>query len=659
MPDNITLGGTTFRVSGPVVGKPISEFTTGMKVGRATYDERLHAFWLVLDDFSGGVGRRRLDIREEMGTVWDNEGGVDLRRAQHITLPPLRTIGDIAEPTGYDYEHRWPSQAISAYSPQGGMTYLGFGSGIYDSADGGTTITLIKNIANADMIARIQEYTDDNNSTYLYAFPEGTGVTPAYYERATGFIDPNAPSTAAAWAQPGGTTKEVWDAIVYDGKLVGTTTWSRIIYTVNGKDWNIDLGDDPVWKHAAGRICFVGVAMGPWGGSGIYFMAPGQNGSNSLWCLDFYAYEAIEIGAMPGTNLLDACIWNGSVVCTDGFSVYQYTTGASETVREIGLPHKSGLPPCFQQCMFLRLFSVGAYLYCVVHEYGTKTQLWAYNGAGWSPLGPQETAFGCLTASGLSHFNLVFRTTQRRICLLGNTDHTTNTNARKILYDLPQYSDTPTVGIDNFEDGPLSFITGWIDGGFHEVDGTLYRVNVDGYNFTSTETVKVEYQLDNAESSSWVQLRSSADAADVFDSHTKTLYFHATDPTLGIKFRSVRFKVTLDRGNTATKSPELMALILVFDKKPELRTAWSFRIDINGMLEAPSLYQIDAANPTVSNIWGKLKTIWETYPLVTLVIPSLETGVKVKLTDALITLDDFRTAVAGRGYVDVQCLEPI
>jgi hypothetical protein len=40
--DTISLGGVTFPVKGPVVPKPVSEFTAGMKVGPATYDERLH-----------------------------------------------------------------------------------------------------------------------------------------------------------------------------------------------------------------------------------------------------------------------------------------------------------------------------------------------------------------------------------------------------------------------------------------------------------------------------------------------------------------------------------------------------------------------------------------------------------------------------------------
>src|SRR3972149_4752722 len=90
MPDTdaITLGGQSLLIDGPFRAEPLSEFTQGLKVGKATYDEREHAFFLVLDDFSGGIGHRRLDIREALGTAWDNIGGVDIRRPRRIILPP-------------------------------------------------------------------------------------------------------------------------------------------------------------------------------------------------------------------------------------------------------------------------------------------------------------------------------------------------------------------------------------------------------------------------------------------------------------------------------------------------------------------------------------------------------------------------------------------
>ena len=68
--DTIKLNGVELAVDSPIRGGMISEFSTGLKVGKATYDEREHAFWRVFDDFSGGFGFLQDDVREAGGTHW-------------------------------------------------------------------------------------------------------------------------------------------------------------------------------------------------------------------------------------------------------------------------------------------------------------------------------------------------------------------------------------------------------------------------------------------------------------------------------------------------------------------------------------------------------------------------------------------------------------
>ena len=40
--NTITLDGVVYPVDGPIRGTAISEFSTGLKIGKATYDEREH-----------------------------------------------------------------------------------------------------------------------------------------------------------------------------------------------------------------------------------------------------------------------------------------------------------------------------------------------------------------------------------------------------------------------------------------------------------------------------------------------------------------------------------------------------------------------------------------------------------------------------------------
>lgn len=659
--DTITLGGQTLRVIGPVAGRTISEFTAGLKVGPATYDERLHAFWISMADFSGGVGWRSEDIRQETGVLWDNSGGVDVRRAGSVTLPPLQAVGAVTAPAGYNYTYRWPSAPVTGWSPQSGSFYAGFGSGIYVSANGGTTITKVKDISAggalyADMISSLVEY-----KSALYAFPEyHTTPLTCPYQRATAD-----PSVAGNWSAPGVTTTAIFDGIVFDKMLLGTCNDAGgvnpiIIYTVNGANWNINDTADaaPIWTGTGGRIRFVGNLMGPWGDPATYFLANGKYGI-SLYALAFWARKAYEIQVSPGMTIVDALIWNSQVIVTDGMTVYSYSPNG-EVVREMGLPKKSGTPPCFQVAQFLRLFAIGPYLYCAVWQYPNKCQVWAWNGAGWSPLGEQVTEFACLTASGFSFYNAVFLAVQRRLVLFGNATQAANTNPRRLIMDLPTYADTPTFGVDNFAAGPVSYITPWFDGGFHELDGALYWVKNSGYNFSATETVKVEYGLDGDEGT-WTQMVDIARNNAVFTTNTGVLYFKpaAVPVKKGIQFRSVRFRITLARGATVTATPDLSALTLCYDKKPEQRTGWSFNLDINGMLERPDDYTIGGLNFTVARLWTALRTLWNTKTLLTLDVPSIQTGMLVKLEAQSGNFEDFRASVAARGVVNLTCLEPI
>ena len=666
--DELTLGGQTFPVRGSVVVKPASEFTTGLKVGKATYDERLHAFWLVLDDFSGGMNHRRLDVREALGTVWDNPGGVDIRRPGHVTLPPLQASSSPTAPGALDYTARQPSVEIVG-SDVGGtlLSIAGAGGALYWSDDAGNSWTKIKDLtdgANAYMIARILEFAGDGTPR-LYAFPEGPGGASQYVR--TKASPDNDPKASGDWEVGGAGATKVWeDAILWrafgQDVIIGTTPIAKIGYTEDGENWNVDDPEaevaKPIWQANYGRVQFVGGFMSPWGEPAIYFLARNEAGINTLYVLDFYSRLVAEIPVGNQMHIHDALIWNGAVIFTDGWSVKMYNPGSTETLRDISFPRKQGLCGTLAGSIITRLIGGNDYLYAQLRQPGTrKTWLICYNGAGWTTLGPAFSDLSSIASGILSDWHPATVTTTRRIAMIGGKDPDDKTGFKAVTLTLPNAGEVPTVGTDSFTDGPLQYTTGWIDGGFHEVDGTLFWMKIDAFSLTSDETVKVEYALDNVES--WTQMKDSNNANDVFDSLTKTLYFSAATPKKGIAFRTVNFRVTLDRGSTATLSPEMVALILLYNKKPELREAWSFRIDVNRMVERAANYQVDSVDATVALVWAKLRTLWNTKPLIVLDVPNIRSGVLVQLTDMPATFDDFRNAVDGKGHVDIQVLEPV
>jgi hypothetical protein len=446
------------------------------------------------------------------------------------------------------------------------------------------------------------------------------------------------------------------------------------VFSTDGLSWNITDGPNdlkPIWQGTGGNVRFVGVLAGTWGEPAIYFLANGKWGI-SLYCLDFYARKAYEIQMAPGSTVMDAVIWNSQVIVSDGYTIYSYTPNG-EIVREMGLPRKGGIPPCFQYAQFVRLFAVGPYLYCTVNQTDivnvgqVKTQVWCWNGAGWSPFGEQVSNFGCLTAGGFADFSPMFLTVQRRIVLLGNDVPTATppVATKRLIMDLPWYADTPTYGVDNFAAGPVSFITPWFDGGFHDLDGALFWLRIAGYHLSATETVKVEYAVDYNETT-WTQMRNSSGNAAVFTAHTDTLYFKTTSPAKkGLQFRNVRFRITLARRTSGTApekyTPEIQALTLCYNKKPLLRTAWAINLDVSGMLERPQDYKIGSSNFTLELLWAKLAALWNEETLLTLLVPNVlpAAGALVELEAMSGTFEDFRDAVKGKGVISITCLEPI
>ena len=157
---------------------------------------------------------------------------------------------------------------------------------------------------------------------------------------------------------------------------------------------------------------------------------------------------------------------------------------------------------------------------------------------------------------------------------------------------------------------------------------------------------------------------NSAGTAAVFTSTVDPLYFNSSAPKAGRKFRTVQFKITLIRGSDATLSPELRALTLVYLKTPELRTTWTFKIDLNRMMEmkeASNDFYIDGSPATLETIWETLRDLWiNDHVLVPLTIPNVMGGtLYVKLTDMPLSFDDFKLAATSKGSIDITVLEPV
>jgi hypothetical protein len=459
--------------------------------------------------------------------------------------------------------------------------------------------------------------------------------------------------------------------------ISGTTP--AVVGTPGEEPWNVVLGG--VDGEAVGVVedssvpFFVGTAEGPTGESLPYIRA-----GRKLHVLDFYARQLIPIEIGAAGPLVSGDLINGEIVVTDAWNVFAYSKGG---VRNVGLPKKPGfgIPPNLLNTVgsgtqeIAYIFPSDHYIMAVVVDKSDvdhpSTTLYRHSGTGWHQVGKKIEDFVGFYGFQVHFGEGAVENLERYIVIPGMTTVPPASTVEEspdtayALFTLPNLTHQGTVGRDEFGDSGAAFVTGWYDGGFLDIEGTLLRLNIDAWSLTATETVKVEYRLDNDETASWIQMVDVNGAAAVFDNTHTVLYFDADpdDPRQGVQFRTVQYRIELTRGADATRSPELRALNQVYLKTPPLRTSWTLAIDVNRMIErsagTDTTFYVDGAPATLESIWAKLRELWDTHPLLTFSIPNVQEDFFVKLTDMPLTFDDFRNAVQGQGQITIQVLEPV
>lgn len=459
--------------------------------------------------------------------------------------------------------------------------------------------------------------------------------------------------------------------------IFGYVATASVHYTEDQKVF-ITAGEEP-WNHLvegdkqivaaieiARELRFVGVATAPWGEPAVYCRA-----GNRLYVLDFFARKIYPIEIGTNKPIIQACMWQGNIVATTGWDVFEYSPQAT-TSRNIGFPRKWGIPP--------NLVGVdGAYeiialcplddelLALAADITGENTILFKHNGSGWHQVGRKMTGF-LAQQMFRATFPLPnqgqFDNRAQAIIVPGrNSDGSFG----YWMFDLPTVTHQPTNGLDTFGESNAVLYTGWVDGGFFDIYGTLLRMDCDAF-LSGDERIKVEYRLDNDTASeleaTWLSMVDIDANIGQFSPAITSLYFASPAPKAGIKFRTVQFKISLIRGAEATHTPELRALTLQYIKTAELRTLWTFRVDVNRMTESsanPNEYWLEAAPATQKSMFKLLSELWtNNHVLIPMTVPTMsDKTFYVKMLEMPLSFDDFRLEALAKGYVDVTVVEPV
>jgi len=123
--------------------------------------------------------------------------------------------------------------------------------------------------------------------------------------------------------------------------------------------------------------------------------------------------------------------------------------------------------------------------------------------------------------------------------------------------------------------------TPWFNAGQSEVDKLALNLRIEAQDLTSTEKVKVEYATDYAES--YTTAVGTLDSTEM--GAASGTYTYTFGSSAGVAFRSIKFKLTLDR-STATstglekfETPDVVSLTLEFRKK--IAAKWGHTVDVD------------------------------------------------------------------------------
>lgn len=579
--DYVTLageGGTpaaaTLYLTGPVVPELIEITAPKITDVAEEDDRRVGPSAITLRSFVEGIGQMFLD---QGAGLWDARRVWSLEDGRIIPSPRVDTTKTLT--CSWEFTGLPPRVPILlAKDPDDNTQYLYVlaGDTLFKLSETDVATTVDGPLANALVGRTLLQFKESGTSnSRLYAFYHKFTSPRANYRYSN---DDNFDS----WNDGG---RVLCDGIVFKDVLMAADDGGQIVFSSTGLsgEWNdTDPNDmEPVVDMGFTPVTFIGVANAPWGTPAVYYMHEGK-----LYVLLYEMRLYSEIPLQNTIPILGGTIWQGRVVVTDGFQIYEYDPETQKS-KNIGLPgERPGLPFSFQYGV-TRLFTSGSYLCAVMNQFALGTDSYEvlfYNGRGWHHIFSDYDVTPTIThafVGAASAFRDVGWTAQPpQVQVLGGAALTGAIGSLYLqLFDLPQYGQPTNDAEDRGYISPTDayFILPWLRI-YGDLDGVLVGALINAYMPAGTTALlRISYRVKRNDA--WTGLGDMA-AADV---PYKFMPFGSADGDSlygGVPFRQVQFKVAFYAAAAAnvTKWPEFFSITPYFVKHT-LRKRYAFTID--------------------------------------------------------------------------------
>ena len=588
--NEIVLNGVYYPLTRPVQSVLASIYPSKVVIGDTSKDSQLYSSITSWSDWRGGVGLRTMRGAADVNRAWYSS--LQMRYNNHLVLPGLATVTAAASETLTD-------PTIAAINQLGSFIYAAWNgsvseaSGIFKyteaSDDWGSVLD-----EPPDRVTDSVVFTDAGGTTYL--------IFAHYDENGSGYTHS---SDGSSWYSDTADTQfvTVWDdrlwGISYAGQL-----WYAYSLSNDGTDSTTTEINDCKLPMPDGSVTALFVARNAAGTPIIY--AATRDG---LFAHDVENSRFIETQMTFPThpdNGKGTTKWRDSVYVPSGLGIYKYINGNnSAVITPVGPDRDDGIPATSRGTVKMLAgthnellagidattapVSVGPT--DVPHAYwgygGSEvidlttgfSSIMGYNEMGWEFKwvgGDVGKAIDSIHVSNLYsgsattiNYRVWWGYNERVYHMALQRDIVNPSEVPEFAYALTGYLETP-----------------WFDAFQTEVDKLALQLKIQVADLTSTEKVKVEYALNGDDGNLEVAvgtLDSTEMASNVGSGDGSSgTYTYTFGGGVGTEFRSIKFKLTLDRASGVAnkkKTPDVVSMVLVYRKKLEAR--WGHQVHIN------------------------------------------------------------------------------
>ena len=591
--NEIILNGVYFPLTKPVQSVLASIYPSKVVIGDTSKDSQLYSSIVSWSDWRGGIGKERMAGAADVNRAWYSS--LQLRYNNHLVLPGLANATAAAS-------HGLSGPVITAINELGDDIYAvwsaeGGDSKVHkyvEASDSwGTAVATI-----TDLVTDSLSFTDAGGTTYLVlAHHDSSGSGYTFTTNGT------------TWNTD---TKDTKYLASWDDRLWGLDHTGQLWYTYT-------LSDDGSGNSTASEVddCKLPVPDGYVTG---LFVARNAAGVPILYAATIdglFAHDA-ENSRFVKTQMTfpthpdngrSTITWRDSVYIPSGLGIYKYINGSnSAVIAPVGPDRDDGLPSGYRGTVQMLRgthnellagvdattapvtvgataipqnawhFNFGAH---VIEPSTGNSSIIGYNEMGWETKWVASTAGKKLDSMHVSNVQSGVANKVNYRVWWGFHERVYNMALQRDIVNPSQ--------VPEFEYATTGFLeTPWFDAFQTEVRKLAMELKIDVEDVSSDNTVLVQYATDYNESFTTLGTISAQGLNGTVN--------YSFNSGIGTQFRSIKFKLTLTRGSSNTKTtPDVVSMVLVYRKKLEPKWGHQVQIDLNRDYNGKSPFDLRAA----------------------------------------------------------------